>query len=85
MNCRNLKELKLLSLAMHPNTPNAEALAAVRKLGKMTSKRGGVRDLVCMNDEEFSLSANKQLTSTLSLRKMDQQNDFSHNVMNVRS
>lgn len=84
INYGNSKELKLLTLAMHPQTPDAEALAAVRKLGAITNKRGGIKYLVCRNDQEFNLPSEKRLMPTFALGWVDHNDDHDLNAGSIR-
>jgi hypothetical protein len=84
MNYRNSKELKLLTLAMHPQTPDVEALAAVRKLGAITNKRGGIKYLVYENDQEFLFPAEKRLMPTFALGRVNRNDDHDLHVGSVR-
>lgn len=41
----NTREMKLLTLAMHPETPEMEALSAIRKLRVISNDKGGISSI----------------------------------------
>lgn len=49
----NTKEIKLLTLAMHPETPDMEALSAIRKLGVIGNSKGGISSIGYLNDQSW--------------------------------
>ena len=49
----NTREMKLLTLAMHPETPDMEALSAIRKLRVIGNDKGGIASIGYMSDQSW--------------------------------
>lgn len=49
----NTREMKLLTLAMHPETPDMEALSAIRKLRLIGNDKGGISSISYTGDPNW--------------------------------